>query len=123
NRMSGRAGNWCISPLQAGRGHRTLRTSHLRNFAYGYSQTPHEITSSEAWDFTYKSYNDIIIKSGAVLTVKCRLEMIKDSKIIIEPGGRLVVDGGIITSARSAGPDYEGFWQGIEVWGNSNLSQ
>lgn len=123
NLMSGKQLNHFISPLQAGRCHRNLRRINIRNFAYGYSGIPHEITADETWDFIYKSYNDIIIKSGVTLTLTCRLEMVKDAKIIIEAGGKLIVDGATITSARSAGPDHEGFWQGIEVWGNSSLYQ
>lgn len=123
NLMGGKRNNF-ISPLQAGRGHRNLRlNNNLRHFAYGYSSTPHNITNDETWDFEYKSYNDIVIKSGSMLTITCRLEMIKSSKIIVEPNAKLIIDGGVITSARSAGSDYEGFWQGIEVWGTSNQHQ
>ncbi|HTN17653.1 MAG TPA: hypothetical protein VL092_08235, partial [Chitinophagaceae bacterium] len=123
NIMSGHGKSWFISPLQTGRVHRTLRTGITRHFAYGTSATPHTITADETWDFTYKSYNSIVIKKGATLTLTCRLEMSKGAKIIIEPGATLVVDGGYITAARSAGPDHEGWWPGIEVWGNDSLSQ
>jgi len=123
NLMSGKEYNEFVSPLQAGKMHRQLRLSSIKNFAYGYSSIPHEITSNETWDFTYKSYNNIVVKGGATLTLTCRLEMVKGSKIIIEPGAKLVVDGGTITSAKSAGPENEGWWQGIEVWGNPSLNQ
>lgn len=123
NLMSGNKENVFISPLQAGRMHRQLRMGNIRNFAYGYSSFPHNITNNEIWDFTYKSYNDIIVKQGATLTIQCRLEMVKEAKVIIEPGAKLIVDGGIITSSRSAGSTQEGFWQGVEVWGTTSQHQ
>ena len=119
---AGGANNW-LSPLQMGRAHRTLILNEMRHFAYGYNPSPIEITSDQTWDFTFKSYNDIVVKSGKTLTITCRLEMVKEASIIVEPGARLVVDGGTITSARSAGPDYEGLWQGIKLHGNSNAAQ
>lgn len=119
-----------ISPKQMGRMHRILSTdksivpgNSTRHFAYGYSPIPHEITGSETWDFTYKSYNDIVVKKGATLTLICRLEMVKEASIIVEQGGLLVVDGATITSARCGGPEYEGLWKGIQVWGENNRAQ
>lgn len=120
-----------ISPRQMGRMHRVLSTdkdyggmgNSTRHFAYGYSPIPHEITGIETWDFTYKSYNDIVVKKGAILTLTCRLEMVKEAAIIVEQGGLLVVDGATITSARCGGPDYEGLWKGIQVWGTKTEAQ
>ena len=94
-----------------------------RNFAYGYSATPHEITSNETWDFICKSYNDIVIKKGTTLTLQCRLEMVPEARIVVEEGGKLVIDGGIVTSALNAGPEHEGLWKGIEVWGDPTKNQ
>lgn len=42
-----------------------------------------------------------------------------NSKIIIKRGGKLVLDGGVITSNESCSSQ----WRGIDVWGNSNLAQ
>jgi len=128
--MGGTPTNEFISPKQMGRMHRSLSTDYntllqynIRHFAYGYSPIPHEITGNETWDFIFKSYNDIVVKKGATLTLTCRLEMVREAKIVVENGGLLVVDGATITSARSAGPDHEGLWQGIEVWGDNTKSQ
>ncbi|MFN3316997.1 MAG: hypothetical protein ACK40K_09315, partial [Raineya sp.] len=59
---------------------------------------------------------DLIIKSGNTLTVKCKVNMPENGKIIVEQGAKLVIDGGRITN------DCYLMWQGIEVWGNTNLS-
>jgi hypothetical protein len=131
NNLMGNYDPIAISPRQMGRMHRVLSTdkgydilgNSTRHFAYGYSPIPHEITGNETWDFTYKSYNDIVVKKGATLTLTCRLEMVKEASIIVEQGGLLVVDGATITSARCGGPEYEGLWKGIQVWGENNRAQ
>jgi hypothetical protein len=120
-----------VSPKQMGRMHRALTTDYnfknlgdqTRHFAFGFSSLPHEIINNETWDFIYKSYNNIVIKNGATLTLTCRLEMVPQAKIIVEAGGRLVVDGAIVTSARCGGKENEGMWQGIELWGDGNQHQ
>jgi hypothetical protein len=127
NVMGGNPTNEFISPKQMGRMHRSVSTdyvySKIRHWVYGYSPVHHEISGNETWDFTFKSYNDIIVKSGATLTLKCRLEMVPQAKIIVEQGGLLFIDGATITSARCAGPSHEGQWQGIEVWGTTTQHQ
>jgi hypothetical protein len=99
------------SPLQAGRMHRSSCLYSIRQYIWGYDPTPHKITEDETWDFSYKTYRDIIIKPGATLTLQCELQLIPEAKIIIEPGGKLIVDGGVIKSAKNSVSD----WQGIEV--------
>ena len=75
------------------------------------------VNNDEDWDFDFKTYFDIIIKSGSTLTLKCHVRMPAESKIIVEPGAKLILDGGTITNHGG------GLWQGIEVWGNSNQQQ
>jgi hypothetical protein len=76
------------------------------------------VSNNEIWDFDYKTYSDIIIKSGARLTIQCNVRMPAFSRIIIEPNGVLVVDGGMITNHQNGG-----LWRGIEVWGDNSQSQ
>ena len=66
-----------------------------------------------------KFYQDIVIKSGNTLTVQCEVQFVPDAKIIVEPGAKLIIDGGKLTNDNY----YRTFWQGIEVWGNHNLPQ
>lgn len=94
-----------------------------RNYVYGYSEIPIVVDEDEEWNFPMKCYNDIVVKKGATLILSCRLEMVPQAKIIVEEGGTLIVDGATITSARCGGPDKEGLWRGIEVWGDINYSQ
>ena len=107
-----------FTALQCGRIHRALRTANIRKHAYGYTSVPKVVYKDEHWDFNYKSYQDIIVNPNVTLTISCRLEMVSQAKIIIKPGGKLIVDGGTITKAH-----HEGKWQGIEVWGVDSLNQ
>lgn len=70
-------------------------------------------------DFDIKFYRDIIINPGVTLNVTCNVSMAPDARIIVKPGGTLVIDGGIITNTDGC----DQFWKGIELWGNSALTQ
>ena len=59
-----------------------------------------------------------IVGDNAVVTVTGEIRMEENSKIIIKPGGKLIVDGGLLTSACSSTK-----WQGIQVWGIDSLHQ
>lgn len=109
-----------LSPLQIARFHRAISIKSLRRYVKDElisSTIPYNITSNETWNFDMRWYGDIFIKPNTTLTVKCNLYMSKGAKIIIEPGAKLIVDGGKISNLCG------NMWQGIEVWGNSNLSQ
>jgi hypothetical protein len=141
NVMGGSSTQIYFSPMQAGQMHRTLALTSMRKYVkHGtYSPIPLEISQDETWaDFNLKLYRDLIIKSGAVLTIEKGIEMpylirVKDNstliikgtatfcktaKIIVEPGSKLIVDGGTLTNSC----DGE-LWQGIEVWGDTNNKQ
>jgi hypothetical protein len=46
------------------------------------------------------------------------------TKIIVKPGGKLVIDGGTDPKTTLQGlPNCDNMWEGIEVWGNPNLNQ
>ncbi len=76
------------------------------------------ITSDETWDFGKVMGGNITIEPGVTLTVKCEVNMPNDGKIVVKPGGALIVDGGFITNTACTG-----FWQGIEAWGNTAQGQ
>jgi hypothetical protein len=123
--------NGHISALQMGIVHRSTIMENFYNISSygvnykvrdhitGYSTIPYEIIKNEIWDFSMKFYQNIIIKSGNVLTVKCEIQFVPEAKIIIEPGAKLIIDGGKLTNEKY----YDVLWQGIEVWGTSNQPQ
>jgi len=82
-----------------------------------YSSIPLEITSDEYWnDYRYIN-RDVVIKTGNTLTIREKIGFIEQSKIIVEPGAKLIVDNGTLTGTCGT------MWQGIEVQGNKNASQ
>ena len=118
NIMGGNKDARHFTALQCARIHRSLRMGNIRKHAYGYTNVPKVVNKNEIWDFNYKSYQDIIVEPNVTLTISCRLEMVSQAKIVVKPGGKLIIDGGTITNAH-----YEGLWQGIQVWGNDNMHQ
>lgn len=56
----------------------------------------------------------LTIESGAELTIQNTVRCLKDVSIVIKPGGKLIVDGGTLTSNTCNGE----LWQGIFVEGN-----
>ncbi|MBQ6084168.1 MAG: T9SS type A sorting domain-containing protein [Bacteroidales bacterium] len=87
-----------------------LPCSHINN--------PMEIFDIQIWNCDKSINKDVVLNSGASLTVKSELKMSQNSRIIIKPGGHLILDGCKLTSACS-----DETWQGIEVWGNSSAHQ
>ncbi|MFN3916650.1 MAG: T9SS type A sorting domain-containing protein [Flavobacteriales bacterium] len=76
-----------------------------------------EITTPTTWSNLRHELKNIRVKSGVTLTVEATLYMPANSKIEVEPGAQLIVNGGTITNNCNA------LWQGIEVHGNSHLPQ
>lgn len=75
------------------------------------------ISGAETWIGQKSVKSNIIIPNGATLTIEGILNMPENSQIIIEKGGKLIVDGGTITNQCGK------MWRGIEVRGNMNASQ
>ncbi len=61
---------------------------------------------------------DVTIEEGATLTITGTVYCSQYAKIIVKPGGRLILNGGILTNS-CAGE----MWSGIEVWGDSSTHQ
>lgn len=96
------------------------------NKKYGWADRCTEIESdyavqsgtSEVWDNIKLLNRDVVVKTGATLTIKCEVRMATSRQIIVNPGGTLILDGGKITSLC---PD--GQWRGVIVEGNTTQSQ
>jgi hypothetical protein len=62
--------------------------------------------------------HSIVVEPGVVFTVNSTLSFVENARLIVEPGGKLIVNGGTLTNGCS-----NAFWEGVEVRGHSNLSQ
>ncbi|MDD2323870.1 MAG: hypothetical protein PHQ69_09675, partial [Bacteroidales bacterium] len=83
------------------------------------SQTDLEINNSVQWNSNRFVDRNIVIKSGGILTINApaTVNMVSQAKIIVEPGGKLIVNGGTITNACNEK------WEGIQVWGDKTQPQ
>ncbi len=72
---------------------------------------------NDVWNNPRFLNGDLLVKNGGVLTIKCYTSVPSDGKIIIEKGGSLIIDGGIISN------ECNQQWQGIYVEGDPNKSQ
>lgn len=77
-----------------------------------------EITGTVTWDLPRRQAGDVVVMPGAELTLTSTLYMQPDTRIIVRRGGKLVIDGGSVTSVGTGLR-----WRGIEVWGNSSQPQ
>jgi hypothetical protein len=111
-----------MSPMQLGRVHRATYLSMMHHFTYPTEAPtvhPWIVQEDEVWDFPIRVFQDIRVRSGSTLTIKCRVELPTDARIVVEPGSKLIIDGGIVTSYHQ-----NATWGGIEVMGdNSQLSK
>jgi Secretion system C-terminal sorting domain len=120
NMMGSTNASGYYSPRQMGRMHRALATYNARKYAWGYSTTPYTLATDQTWDFNIKFYQDIVVPTGRTLTIKCTVEMVPQAKIVVQPGARLIIDGGKVTLAQFSP---SGFWGGIQAWGTTAQHQ
>ena len=82
------------------------------------STSTFSITSDVAWSSAVYLTVETSVDSGATLTITDTLHCAPTARIIVRPGGRLVVDGGVLTSACE-----DGMWEGIYVEGDRTRPQ
>lgn len=110
-----------ITPLQIGHMRQLLSGTRKAGWLTACERDPaldKAITTNETWDWAKVIGGNITIEPGATLTVKCKVNMPNDGRVVVKPGGKLVLDGGWITNSCC-----DNFWPGIEVWGSSTQHQ
>ena len=76
------------------------------------------ISATEIWDTIRFMNQDLTIDSLVTLTITDSVLIANGARIIVRPGGKLIVDGGTLTSACTGE-----MWQGIEVVGDKHQHQ
>ncbi len=109
-----------LSPSQMGYAMRAaLNLEMLYNlFADEVDTLSTEINDTIIWNHNHFLNHTLTINSGGHLTITDSLIVGTGAKIIVKPGARLYVDGTAIISREP-----QDKWHGIEVWGQSSLSQ
>lgn len=80
-----------------------------------YLSVPTNITQNTLLDGTYEMLETVHVNSNATLTVSGTIYAAPAAKLIVHPGGKLIIDGGRFTNFCD-----DELWQGIEVHGNPN---
>ncbi|RLD87086.1 MAG: hypothetical protein DRJ09_10880, partial [Bacteroidetes bacterium] len=70
------------------------------------------IKGQENWYGTKQVNGDVVIVDGGDLTIHGTVYFNQNSKVIVQPGGKLALNGAKLTNNCSG--DY---WQGVEIWG------
>lgn len=122
NIMSGTQPACYFSPKQIAKMHRALSLKSIRRYVkcenYGNNLPKVEVVNNETWDFDIWLYNDLVVKAGNTLTIKCKVAFPPGHRLIVEPSAKLILDGGVLTSHGDCN-----MWQGIMLHGNINQSQ
>jgi hypothetical protein len=82
-----------------------------------FSEDPLVIGSDTTWRTLIEMDRSIEIDSGATLTIQGTVKLPTRAKIFVKQGAKLILDGGTLTNKCFYN------WQGIEVWGSSDLPQ
>ncbi|MGI6718349.1 MAG: S8 family peptidase [Bacteroidales bacterium] len=72
---------------------------------------PSEIYNTTVWENDTSIVCGFIVKNNATLTLKGKVKVSNKCNIIVEPGGKLILDGTLLTSLDNT------MWQGIQVLG------
>ncbi|NLJ82590.1 MAG: S8 family serine peptidase [Bacteroidales bacterium] len=110
-----------LFPGKIGTGRVNAYKAVLKAMCYD-GETPGSISYSQTWDTEKYIVGNVIIENGITLTIQkpsniadLFIRCAPNAKFIIKPGGKLIVDGGILTNIC----DGE-LWQGVFVEGNPN---
>ncbi|MCG9879890.1 MAG: hypothetical protein MH472_04760, partial [Bacteroidia bacterium] len=78
-----------------------------------------EISQSQTWEVnSYHGFNtNVSVKSGATLTIKGKVAFAKDNWLQIEPGAKVIIDGGKLFNNCNEN------WEGIHIAGDPNKTQ
>lgn len=109
------------TPLQMGHMHQMLTATYRSGWLKNCDRDPaldKFITSDETWNWARVMGGELTVEPGATLTIKCRVDMPHDGKVVVKPGARLIIDGGYITTTCC-----HGFWPGIQAWGTTSQHQ
>ena len=79
--------------------------------------SPGCISTTEYWSRDTTIVCGLEIMNGGSLTISSNIKLSKHSPIIVHPGGKLIIDGGYLTSLDNIQ------WQDIQVWGDRTEDQ
>lgn len=116
NMMDYNASQMAISPCQLGIVHKGFNTLNHKsrkllevNWCKLDSKKDIVITNHTQWLGAKDVVHNIIIKENASLEIHCRLSLPQNGKIVVEPGGTLIINNALVHNSCGLS------WKGIEV--------
>lgn len=106
--------NYATQKIRAGTFGRGLYETDL---SCNYNSSAWVINQNVILNYDTAIDQSILIDSSYTLTVKAKLKLPPQGKIYVQPGARLIVDGGTLTNR------CYNLWQGVEIRGNNKLKQ
>ncbi|MCK9448033.1 MAG: hypothetical protein M0Q41_03545 [Bacteroidales bacterium] len=82
----------------------------------------HIITGTVNWNSSVEVFGNIEVEDGGKLTITDVVSLHPSSKFIIKSGGKVIIDGGILTNINDACHG-NAMWQGIQIWGDKTAHQ
>ena len=89
-----------LNPIDLGEIHRSLSSLTVSKYVSNcpVATVSKVVTNYELIDFDYAIDREIVIEANGVLEITCTVRMPDLTKIIVKPGGKLIVNGGTITN-------------------------
>lgn len=77
------------------------------------------VSSSQTWDINYyRSFNsNVVVDAGVTLTIKGTVHFADNTRLVIKPNARVIIDGGKLTNGCG------GMWEGVNVGGTGGQPQ
>ena len=75
------------------------------------------VADYESWEGYQLMFRDVYIQDGGTLEIFGSVAMHEESDIMVDAGGQLIINGGLITGGCT------NLWHGIDVWGNLGQPQ
>jgi hypothetical protein len=118
NMMDYNAYQDALSPCQIGKIHWNIQNNkNVRKFILNTWCNPDVFEDIKInrgniieWRCNKDIAGNLILQENSVLKILCNISMPQESKIIIKPGAKLILDGALITN------DCGKEWKGIEIW-------
>jgi len=79
---------------------------------------PIVLSSDETWNGYRVVFSQVTVPAGKTLTITGEVNFMENADIVVERGGKLIVDGGLLTNYSCSG-----LWPGIELWGHAGKGQ
>jgi len=75
------------------------------DFTYGSPSADWVVTNEETWNTSRRLYANVIVKSGATLSITSEILLPNVSTIVVEQDATLIIDGGIVRRLDTPSPD------------------